>query len=216
MILTDISSDQIEIASERSEGMTNVSTRVLDMNELSTFSDETFDIVTACYGYSFSAHKQKAFNETYRVLKPGASVIFTYWKKLQIIELSNQVIQAMYQNRTFPQASVDPMSLSGSHVVQDYLVNAGFCADNIITEQSKYPFDLGSDKEVVYKLGVLPIYAKLLDLKARGKDEELKIGEETFWKLVSDEGNENISVNSRGRYKLHDNIFEMAVARKGQ
>lgn len=53
--------------------------------DLSTIDDNSMDIVTCCYGYMFPADKDKALEETFRVLKPGGTLIATTWDKVDMI-----------------------------------------------------------------------------------------------------------------------------------
>ena len=49
----------------------NVTPLLANAEDLSTIDDNSMDIVTCCYGYMFPADKDKALEETFRVLKPG-------------------------------------------------------------------------------------------------------------------------------------------------
>mmetsp|Transcript_9750 Transcript_9750/g.16180 ORF Transcript_9750/g.16180 Transcript_9750/m.16180 type:complete len:315 (-) Transcript_9750:209-1153(-) len=210
--ITDISPDQVALATERAAGHSNVTTNVVDLVDLSMFEDNSFDVVTVCYGYMFCENKQKAFDETHRVLKPGGVLIATYWKKLQSVEFSQRVLEEIYRDGTVPPPSIDPMSLSTDGLCEEFVKTSGFLPCHIITEQSDYPFNLGSDRDMIYKLGVLPMYPKLQELKERGKMVCLKRGEETFWKEMTTAP--NVHIDSVGNYIVEENVFEMLTAVK--
>lgn len=199
-------------AAKRSEGMSNVSTEVVDITDLSFFGDNTFDAITVCYGYMYCEDKQQAFNESYRVLKPGGTLIATYWKTLQVVELSRTVQKSIYQKSTVPAPSIDPLSLSAEGVTRAYLEQAGFAPSLISSDQSTYPFDLGNDKDLVYSLGALAMYPKLQELKRQGKEEDLQRGKDAFWKEMSAAA--HISVDERGSHVIDENVFEMVTATK--
>lgn len=210
--LTDISPDQVALAAERASGYTNVTTSVVDMVDLSMFNENSFDVVTVCYGYMFCDNKQKAFDETYRVLKPGGVLMATYWKKLQSVEFSQKVLEEIYRDGTVPPPSIDPMSLATDGLCEKFIMKAGFLSHDIKTERSDYPFNLGSDRDMIYKLGVLPMYPKLQEFKERGKTVCLKRGEETFWRELANAS--NVHVDSDGNTIVGENIFEMITAVK--
>jgi SAM-dependent methyltransferase len=201
------------LATRRTASYPNISTKIVDLTDLSSFDDNTFDMITVCYGYMFCEDKQKACNESYRVLKPGGTLVATYWKNLHPIEFSKKVLAAVYRDGTVPPLSINPMSLSADGLCRDFLERAGFSSSRITTEVSEYPFDLGSNKDLVFKLGVLPAYPKLHELKERGDMvKELQRGEEVFWNEIAAAPNVDIDVN--GRTIMYDNVFEMITAVK--
>ena len=64
------------------------------MTDLAEFADNSFDVVTSCYGYMFVEDKQKAFEETFRVLKPGGTLVATYWRYLPMIPVRGPAVSA--------------------------------------------------------------------------------------------------------------------------
>ena len=212
VLITDVSPDQVALATKRSQGTNNVTTKIVDVVDLSGFEDNTFDVITVCYGYMFCEDKQRAFNESYRVLKPGGTLIATYWKKLPMIEFSQSVLKAIYQDGIIPAPSINPMALSEDGLANTYIAKAGFSASHVSNQTSSYPFDLGTDKDLVYKLGVLSIYPKLQELKERGEEAALQRGKEAFWEKM--ESASNVTIDAEGRHVVNDNIFEMIVAKK--
>ena len=81
VLSTDITKDMTSKAERMAvdRGLRNMKTEIVDMNDLSAFADESFDVVTCCYGFMFTDTPKKAFAETYRVLKPGGKLITTVW-----------------------------------------------------------------------------------------------------------------------------------------
>ena len=63
----------------------NVTPLLANAEDLSTIDDNSMDIVTCCYGYMFPADKDKALEETFRVLKPGGTLIATTWDRVDMI-----------------------------------------------------------------------------------------------------------------------------------
>jgi hypothetical protein len=71
---------------------------------------------------------------------------------------------------------------------------------------------LGSDEDLVFKLGVLPTFPKLQELKERRDEAALQRGKDAFWLKMSHAP--NVSRDEEGNFVIHDNIFEMVTARK--
>ena len=82
---SDLSEDMVAAAKKRMDGLPNVELVVADMAEL-PFEDGSFDVVTSCYGFMFPEDKKKACSEALRVLKPGGTLIATYWVPHTAIE----------------------------------------------------------------------------------------------------------------------------------
>ncbi len=80
VVLTDLSTEMLEIASRRAaaQGITNFETRVCSAEDL-PFGDATFDSVSVRFGYMFFPDVAKATAEFARVLKPGGRVGASVW-----------------------------------------------------------------------------------------------------------------------------------------
>jgi SAM-dependent methyltransferase len=78
----DRSAELLEIADERARQreLTNFTTIQADANDLS-FLDQTFDLVTCRFGVMFL--EERALQEAYRVLKPGARACFAAWGRFE-------------------------------------------------------------------------------------------------------------------------------------
>jgi len=76
----DLSVKNIEVAKERAEAMNNnnVNFIVGDAEDLSTFSDNTFDGVTLFSALRYVPNPQNAINEIFRVLKKGKSAVVDF------------------------------------------------------------------------------------------------------------------------------------------
>ena len=73
----------------------NVSPLLANAEDLSGIDDNSIDVVTCCYGYMFPGDKDKALSETYRVLKPGGSLVATTWVKLDMLSIVGDVMEAV-------------------------------------------------------------------------------------------------------------------------
>lgn len=149
VIATDMSEDMIASAKKRAESLSNVKCQVADMTDLGAFYDNSFDVVTACYGYMFPDDKARALRETHRVLKPGGKLIATYWLEMQMLPLLGEVMTAVL-GQTPPPPPQNPLSLKEPGVFEDMLVTAGFETPTVM--ESSYPFNIGTDPDFQYKL----------------------------------------------------------------
>ena len=72
VVLSDVVPDMTAIASARARalGLTNVSTRVLDLEAIEQ-PDDSYDIVLCREGLRFVTHPDRALSEIRRVLRPG-------------------------------------------------------------------------------------------------------------------------------------------------
>lgn len=78
---TDLQEGMLEVAKKLVNDDT-VYFEVADANSLQ-FPDNSFDLVVCQFGIMFFPDKQKALDEMYRVLKPGGTLIFNTWDKME-------------------------------------------------------------------------------------------------------------------------------------
>lgn len=80
-VASDISEDMLAIA-KRKLGQLPIQWEKIDAQQL-PFPDNSVDLVICCFGYMFVPDKGKAFDEVFRILKPGGQFLFTTWDKLE-------------------------------------------------------------------------------------------------------------------------------------
>jgi len=201
---TDISADMIAKckATVQDKGLGNVTASTASAEDLSQFPDNTFDVVTCCYGYMFSEDKVLALSETLRVLKPGGSLIATTWDEASILEICKEVMRKVLGAES-PAPVLNPLSLAGEGLFKSLILEAGFKSELIERSTSTYPFDLSADKELQYKIGTLIIKPKLDELDAH------EVARETFFSIIGKYGDV-----SGGGLILPRNTFAMTIARK--
>ena len=137
--------------------------QVADMQDLVAFSDNSFDLVTCCYGFMFPPDIPKAVQESYRVLKPGGQLIATTWNKIAMMVVVRAVMTEILGQEP-PSPPFNPMSLSERGLFESMLQGAGYEA--IETSTYDYPFDLSNDPEIQYKAVLLPAKASIDELDA--------------------------------------------------
>ncbi len=76
----DYSTDMIEQAEKRLSGYEHIKCIQGDVGDLQMY-DESFDIVVSMNGFHAFPDKQKAFSETWRVLKPGGDFVACFYIK---------------------------------------------------------------------------------------------------------------------------------------
>lgn len=76
----DYSTDMIEQAKKRLDGQSHIKFIQVDVGNLQ-MDDESFDVVISMNGFHAFPDKQKAFSETYRVLKSGGDFIACFYIK---------------------------------------------------------------------------------------------------------------------------------------
>ena len=74
----DYSADMLEQAEKRLNGQTHIGCVQGDVGSL-PMADKSFDIVVSMNGFHAFPDKQKAFSETWRVLKPGGDFIACFY-----------------------------------------------------------------------------------------------------------------------------------------
>lgn len=202
-ISTDISVDMHKAAAKKAILQQNLKAMIADMSDLSAFADNSVDCITVCYGYMFPQDKAKALEESFRVLKPGGSVITTHWIKLNFLQIVREILEGVLdlEPGKAPPLGIDPLSLSEPGLFDALASAAGFS----ITEssQTEYPFLLGDDPEVHYKLATMMIRPKLDELNAHEKARELALTLlDKYGRLEGDQ------------LHIAGNVFNMTVATK--
>ena len=86
LIASDISPDMLAVAKEKLKAL-DINWKMIDAQQL-PFEAGSIDLVVCCFGYMFVPDKIQAFTEAYRVLRPGAMLLFTTWDKLELIGAS--------------------------------------------------------------------------------------------------------------------------------
>lgn len=86
LVASDLSPDMLEVNKSKFTNSDAVEFVVADMQNL-PFESNRFDVVVCQFGMMFPSDKQKAFDEAYRVLKPGGLFLFSTWDKTDRVEI---------------------------------------------------------------------------------------------------------------------------------
>lgn len=130
---SDLSPDMLEVAKSKFTNSEAVEFVVADMQNL-PFEANSFDVVVCQYGMMFPPDKQKAFNEAYRVLKPGGTFLYSTWEKTDRVE----IFKMIYNDHILPffvgedpNRFLTPYSLHDTKVLTQFLLNANFNQANV-------------------------------------------------------------------------------------
>jgi ubiquinone/menaquinone biosynthesis C-methylase UbiE len=200
VVSTDFSEAMHMKAKELAVDIPNMETQIADMQNLVNFHDGEFHVVSCSYGYMFPLDKEKALQETFRVLKPGGILVATTWNSLPHLDMMAEVSEQTFGTRKPP--SMNPLSLSEPGLFEGMLTAAGFM--DIHAEASTYPFNMGSDPEFQFLAVNLTIIEQLQEHdamdKARGIFSGLK--------------GKHAEIDSDGNTIFVGNEFKCIVARK--
>ena len=137
LVASDISEDMLAVAKEKL-GDLKIDWQNIDAQQL-PFSDNSIDLVVCCFGYMFVPSKPKAFAEAYRVLKPGGTLLFTTWDKLENNDAS--YIARLAAKKYFEDALSESYNLATSMndeaSIRPLLEHAGFSRISIEKIQKK-------------------------------------------------------------------------------
>jgi hypothetical protein len=100
----------------------------------------------------------KTFSETFRVLKPGGTLVATYWLSLEAMQLA-QVVMAATFGPAAPPPAMNPMSLSEPGLVEGLLAKEGFVDASY--EDSSYPFEMDGGDKMAFDMSTLMLRDKL-------------------------------------------------------
>jgi ubiquinone/menaquinone biosynthesis C-methylase UbiE len=126
LIATDLSPDMLEVAKEALQGLP-IEWQVADAQELA-FESHSIDLIVCCFGYMFVPEKIKAFNEAYRVLRQGGTLLFTTWDRLELngaTHIHRQVIKK-FLGGALPDSYKTAFSMNNEDEINSWLTQAGF------------------------------------------------------------------------------------------
>jgi SAM-dependent methyltransferase len=96
VVAVDFSPGMLEELVKRAAGagVTNIERAVMDAEAL-TFADASFDAAYCLFAFMFFPHREKAFREMLRVLKPGGHAVIATWATLEKRPIMKVAFDAM-------------------------------------------------------------------------------------------------------------------------
>jgi ubiquinone/menaquinone biosynthesis C-methylase UbiE len=128
---TDLNPAMLEHA-KRTIAWKDIDWQVVDAMEL-PYGDSLFDVVVAQFGVMFYPDKQKAYNETRRVLSDNGTFIFSAWDSLEhnpISQLTDTIIAEFFPRDT-PGFYKIPFSYFSEDEIRSDLAASGFKTINV-------------------------------------------------------------------------------------
>lgn len=123
---TDLNPGMLDVAKRIVTGK-NVSWDIVNAEEIPYSSDE-FDAIICQFGIMFFPDKPKALGEAYRVLKPGGTITFNTWDKMEnnnICYIADNVVKDVFVNDPPPFYHI-PFSMYDTEEITSMMQNAGF------------------------------------------------------------------------------------------
>lgn len=146
VVLTDVAPEMTAIALERARtsGLTNVTTRELDM-EATDYADASFDAVLCREGLMLVPDPGAALREAHRILRPGGRAVFTVWGPRERNPWLGTLFDAITAQlgMPFPPVGVPaPFSLDEPGALDVLFEGAGF--DSVVTREVQTPMHVSS------------------------------------------------------------------------
>ena len=182
LIATDLNAGMIEVAKQNVRPE-NIEFKEADAQAL-PFDDNSFDLIVCQFGFMFVPDKPKAFSEAYRVLKPGGTLLFNTWDKLENNKLSYVVrnIVAEHLEASAAEFYKVPFSLTGKEEIESFLKDAKFNKIQIelVTKQGTGVSALEAAKGLITGT---PMFKQLIEKGAKAPEQLIAIAEKELSKL---------------------------------
>ena len=126
--VTDLNQPMLDRAASQQEPDTRVVWRSADALDL-PYYDESFDVVACQFGVMFYPDRIRSYAESLRVLKPGGTLIFNVWDRIEANEFADVVNQAAADVfcEDPPQfLAKTPHGYYDENLIRQELKNAGF------------------------------------------------------------------------------------------
>jgi ubiquinone/menaquinone biosynthesis C-methylase UbiE len=127
LVASDLSEDMLQVARKKVTDQ-RVEWKVVDAQML-PFEDGIFDHVVCQFGVMFFPDRSRAFNETFRVLKPGGKFIFNTWGPIEHNSqpaFIQQLVQDIFKDEAPDFLQKGPYSFYEKDAILQTVRDAGF------------------------------------------------------------------------------------------
>ncbi len=178
IVATDLNEPMLEIAKGKLASAENISFRQADAMAL-PFEDGAFDLVAIQFGVMFFPDKPAAFAEARRVLRPGGTLLFNVWSRMDVnafADIANEAAKHFLPDNP-PKFYLTPFGYADVERVRADLAQGGF--EDVSHEVVRF------DKEVRdwghFAYGAIYGNPMIGDLRAGGVDPD------DVWRWIADQ-----------------------------
>jgi SAM-dependent methyltransferase len=147
VVLSDVAAEMTAIAAERAAGLSNVSTAVLDLEQIDQ-PDDSYDAVLCREGLMFALDPARAARELARVLRPGGRAALAVWgprERNPWLGLVFDAVSAQIGAPVPPPGIPGPFALGDAERLGGLLSDAGF--GDVSVSEEPVPLRAGSFDE---------------------------------------------------------------------
>jgi ubiquinone/menaquinone biosynthesis C-methylase UbiE len=127
LVATDLNEAMLSYAGMKFSPEDAVEWKQADASEL-PFADQSFDAVVCQFGLMFFPDKERAVRETFRVLKPGGTLIFSVWDAIErndLPHIAHAIISKFFEDNP-PDFYDIPFSVHDPEKIKSLVSAAGF------------------------------------------------------------------------------------------
>jgi ubiquinone/menaquinone biosynthesis C-methylase UbiE len=193
------------------ENVANVMIQYNELDDLSEFESNSFDLVISCYGLQNAKAPSHLINEIHRVLKPGGRVIAAVWEHSGTKPIVDRILAKV---KCTKKMEMETDRLTVPHLLETIIEKSGLKVLEI--QHGEYPIYLstaGGLHASAFDIVSLPIKRDLVELMNTGeRPYAFEDARAEFDNIVS-QGN-LVTTDSQGRLVVEDNRYKIIVARR--
>lgn len=147
VVLSDVAPEMVAIATERARGAANVTTRLLDLEDIAE-PDASFDVVLCREGLMFATEPDRATSEIARVLRPAGRAALAVWgprERNPWLGLVLDAVNTQVGHPVPPPGVPGPFALADASRLADIVTGAGL--RDVVVEEVEVAMRTGSFEE---------------------------------------------------------------------
>ncbi|MGN6586672.1 MAG: class I SAM-dependent methyltransferase [Solirubrobacterales bacterium] len=194
VLCSDFSQAMVDAVAERIDrlGVPNVSTRVLNAEQLDLSDEERFDVVLCRFGYMLMADQPQALRESARVLRPDGRLVLAVWGTGEENPWLSLILNAVMEHLGAPPPEPGmpgPFSLGEAERLRALVEGAGLVEVEVAEIEAKQPYDSIEAwwEEILEVSGPLAAMLKALPANDREAIRSTVVAEAE--RFIADDGN---------------------------